>query len=156
MAGTVGRDTTAVELEGRTETLHTPRPMPLQRVTAVTASMLMVGMLATATSGCTSMRTIRPVSAPGAPPWGELKAGDTVILQTPDGERWRFVVQQIDGDAIVAPNGQRYRRSDIVKLQQKSFSTPKTVCLIATIAGGIYVAIGIAVVSALDSAWGGP
>ena len=122
----------------------------------VSATILMVCMLATATTGCTSMRTIRPVSAPGAPPWGELKAGDTVILQTPDRERWQFVVQQIDGDTIIAPNGHRYPRSEILKLQRKSFSTPKTVCLIAAIAGGIYVAIGIAVVSALDSAWGGP
>ena len=126
--------------------------MSLQRVTA---SMLTVCMLATATSGCTSMRTIRPVSAPGTPPWGKLKAGDTVIVQTPDGERWRFVVQQIDGDTIVAPNGQRYPRSEVVRLQRKSFSTPKTVCLLAGIAGGIYVAIGIAVVSAMNRAWGG-
>jgi len=127
--------------------------MSFQRVTT---SMLMFSMLATATTGCTSMRTIRPVSAPGAPPWGELKAGETVILQTPDRERWQFVVQQIDGDTIVAPNGQRYPRSEIVKLQRKSFSTPKTVCLVAAIVGGIYVAFGIAAASAYDSLWGGP
>ena len=99
------------------------------------------------------MKTIRPVSTPGAPSWGKLKAGDTVIVQTPDGERWRFIVQQIDGDTIIAPGGQRYPRSEVVRLQRKSFSTPKTACLIAGVVGGIYVAIGIAVISAYGSVW---
>jgi hypothetical protein len=122
--------------------------MSLQRVTA---SMLIVSVLATPLAGCTSMRTIRPVTDPGAPTWGPLKAGDTVIVQTPNGERWRFVVQQIDGDVIIAPGGRRYPQSEIVRLQRKSFSTAKTAGLVAGIAGGIFVCLGIAVASALGN-----
>jgi hypothetical protein len=48
--------------------------MSLQRVTA---SVLMVCVLATSLSGCTSMRPIRPVTDPSVPTRGPLKAGDT-------------------------------------------------------------------------------
>ena len=97
------------------------------------------------------MRTIRPITDPSAPTWGPLKAGDTVIVQTPNGDRWRFVVQQIDGDTIIAPGGQRYPQSEVLRLQRKSFSTAKTVGLVAGIAGGIVVWLGIAMASALSS-----
>jgi hypothetical protein len=100
------------------------------------------------------MRTVVPVPAPAVPTYGKLKAGDTVIVQTADGKRWRFVVQQIDGDSIIARGGQRYTRGEIVKLQRKSFSGPKTAGLIAGIAAGIFLVAGIAVASALDSLLG--
>jgi hypothetical protein len=122
--------------------------MSLQRATA---SVLMVCVLATSLSGCTSMRPVRPVTDPSVPTWGPLKAGDTVIVQTPNGDRRRFVVQQMDGDTVIAPGGQRYPQSEIFRLQRKSFSTAKTVGLVAGIAGGIFVLVGIAMVSALTS-----
>ena len=97
---------------------------------------------------CTSMKTIRPASPPDAPFTG-VKAGDIVQIQTKDGQRLRFVVQQVDGDAIVAPNAVRFGREDIVRLERRSFSLPKT--LVA--AGGAFAAtcllIAIAAVSAL-------
>jgi hypothetical protein len=115
------------------------------------AVMLVACLLTTGTLGCTSMKTIRPNSVPGSPTWGKLQVGDTVIVQIANRERWRFVVQQIDGDAIVAPNGRRFERSDIVRVQRKSFSGPKTAGLIAGIVGAVYVAIGIALASAYNS-----
>ena len=104
----------------------------------------------TLTTGCTSMKTIRPATAPGPPPSDQLKVGDTVIVQTRDLSRWRFVVQEITGDAIVARGGQRFERSDIVSVQRKSFSTAKTVTLVAVVGFGVFVMYGLAVVSAAD------
>ena len=101
-------------------------------------------------TGCTSMRRIG-VATPNEPTYGQVKPGDTVMVQKPDGERWRFVVEQIDGDAIIARGGTRFPRQDIVHLWRRSFSGPKTAGLIAGIAGGLYVMIGIAIASAYDS-----
>ena len=123
--------------------------MSVQRAVAV----VLIGALLL-TTGCTSMRPVR-VATPAEPTYGQVKPGDTVMVQTPDGERWRFVVEQIDGDTIVARGGTRFPREQVVHLWRRSFSTPKTVGLIAGIAGGLYVAIGIAVVSAYDDLWGG-
>ena len=128
-------------------------PVLLPRLRRRVASVLVACLLITAT-GCTSMRTIPLNSVPGAPAWGKLQAGDTVIVQMANRERWRFVVQQIDGDALVAPNGRRFERSDIIQVQRKSFSGPKTAGLIAGIVGAVYVAIGIALASAYDSLLG--
>ena len=87
---------------------------------------------------------------PAEPTW-EVKPGDTVIVQTPDGERWRFVVEQIDGDTLIARGGTRFPRGQVVQLWRCSFSGPKTVGLIAGIAGGLFVVVGIAIASAVDS-----
>lgn len=130
------------------------RGLTRTRIPRLVVITLAVALLTSATMGCTSMKTIRPASVQGAPVWGKLEVGDTVIVQIANGERWRFVVQQIDGEAIVASGGRRFERSDIVRLQRKSFSAPKTVGLIAGIFGGVFVAVGIAVASALNSVWG--
>ena len=100
--------------------------------------------------GCTSMRPVR-VAAPAEPTYGQVQPGDTVMVRTPDGERWRFEVEQIDGDTIIARGGTRFPREKVVELWRRSFSGPKTVGLIAGIAGGLYVLIGIAIASAADS-----
>jgi len=94
---------------------------------------LLACTVAAANAGCTSMKTIHPATTPNQPVYGPVKAGDTVIVQTPDGERWRFVVQAIDGNAIVAPEGKRYERADVVRLQRKAFSGPRTIGLVAGI-----------------------
>jgi uncharacterized lipoprotein YajG len=103
---------------------------------------VLVGALTFA--GCTSMKTIRPAS-PGQPPFGPVQTGDTVVVQTRDGERARFVVQQIDGETLIAPNGRRYVRSDLLRVERKAFSGRKTAGLIAGIAGGVFVLVAIAV-----------
>jgi hypothetical protein len=96
-------------------------------------------------TACTSMKTI-PASSPGAPTYGPLKAGDTVRVQTADGQTKRFIVQQIDGETIIGPEGQRYTRTEVVRLERKSFSGPKTACLTAGIVfGGLYLLAAILV-----------
>ena len=99
------------------------------------------------------MRTVR-VATPAEPTYGQVKAGDTVIVQTPDGKRWRFVVEQIDGDTIIARGGTRFPRERVVQLWRRSISGPKTVGLIAGLAGGVYLLIGIALASAYGSLLG--
>lgn len=103
---------------------------------------VLVGTLTFA--GCTSMKTIRPAS-PGEPPFGSVQTGDTVVVQTRDGAHARFVVQQIDGETLIAPNGRRYVRSDLLRVERKAFSGRKTAGLIAGIAGGVFVLVAIAV-----------
>ena len=119
--------------------------MSLQRPIAV----VLMGALLLST-GCTSMRQVR-VAAPAEPTYGQVQPGDTVMVQTPDGERWRFMVDQIDGDTLIARGGTRFPRGQVVHLWRRSFSTPKTVGLIAGIAGGLFVVVGIATASAVDS-----
>lgn len=95
----------------------------------VTACLLVCGVIA-ASVGCTSMKTVRPVTGALAPPFGKVKAGDTVEVQTPDGDRVRFVVDQVDDDAIISREGVRYTRADIVQLKRKSFNFWTTALLI--------------------------
>jgi len=82
------------------------------------------------------------VATPAEPTW-EVKPGDTVVVQTPDGEQWRFVVEQIDGDTIVARGGTRFPRDKVIHLWQRSFSGPKAVALIAGIVGGWALLLGV-------------
>ena len=56
-----------------------------------------------------------------------------------------FFVQRIDSGAIIASDGRRYVRSDLVLVQRKALSGPKTALLIAGIVGGVFVAVAIAV-----------
>ena len=82
------------------------------------------------------MKSIQPVTAPGQPVYGPLKPGDTVVVQTADGKRESFVVDRIDGDTIVARGGTRFARQDIVRLERRVLSGPKTAALIGGIAAG--------------------
>lgn len=88
-------------------------------------------------SGCTSMKRIQPATAPGQPIYGPLKPGDTVVVQTPDGKQGLFVVDRIDGDTIVVRGGTRFARQDIVRLERRAISGPKTALLIGGIAAGV-------------------
>jgi len=123
--------------------------MSIQRPVAV----VLIGALLLSV-GCTSMRPVR-VAAPAEPTYGQVQPGDTVMVQKADGGRSRFVVEQLDGDTIIARGGRRFPRQDIVHLWRRSFTVPKTACLIAGIAGGLYVMVGLAAVSAADRALSG-
>ena len=112
------------------------------------AAILLVAV--TLTTGCTTMKTVHPATAPGPAATNQVKVGDTVIVQTHDRSSRRFVVQEITDDAIVARGGERIARSDIVSVQRKSFSTAKTVTLVAVLGVGVFVIYGLAVVSAAD------
>jgi len=99
-----------------------------------------------------SLKTIRPATEPAAPTFGRVKAGDTVVVETQDGRQARFVAQQVDGDAIVSKDGVRYTRSDIARLQRRSFSGATTALLV----GGIIAAwIAVAVAAAYGELLGG-
>ena len=97
-------------------------------------------------AGCTSMKTIRPTS-PGEPPFGPVKRGDTVVVHTRSGESARLVVQQIDGETLIAADGRRYRRSDLLLVQRKGIDGWRTTELLVGIAAGALVVF----VSALAS-----
>ena len=106
-------------------------------------------------TGCTSMKTIHPATAPEPPTFEEVKAGDTVVVHTRGGQRARFVVQQVEGDALIAPDGIRYPAREIVQLQRRSFSTGRTVALAGGIFASVVVIVMAAAVAALDSMWSG-
>ena len=108
---------------------------------------LLVCAMVTAATGCTSMTTIRPVAQPGAPVFGGIKAGDTVSVRTHDGRTMRFVVKQVDGDALVSSDGARYARNDIAVLKRQSFSLWKTGVLAGGLAFAVCVAFAIAIVT---------
>jgi hypothetical protein len=103
---------------------------------------VLVGALTLA--GCTSMKPIR-LATSGEPPFGSLQAGDSVVVETRDGARTGFVVQQIDADTLIGSDGRRYLRSDLVSVERKEPSGPKTAGLIAVIAGGVFVVVAITV-----------
>lgn len=113
---------------------------------------LLVCSLAGGGTGCTSMKTVPPVTKPGGPTFGQVQAGETVVVHTRDGRRVRFVVEQVDGDVIVAPDGVRYARAEIAKLERRSFSGPRTALLVGGIVAGAFLLILAAAAAAL-SGW---
>lgn len=107
---------------------------------------------ALAASGCTGMKT-RLVMHPDKPPLSGLEAGDTVQIVTFDGRRQLFVIQAIEGDAIIAPSGVRYLAQDIQQLKRREFSVGKTLGLVGGISAALFVVMAIAIASALDDIW---
>ncbi len=116
---------------------------------------MLVCSVVSASVGCTSMKTIRPIS-PGRQEmmFRDLKAGDTVWLRTTTGRRARFVIQAVEADTIIAPDGVRYASADIVELKRRSFSAPKTAGLAAGIFGGLFLIIAAAAAAALGGLMG--
>ena len=115
---------------------------------------LVTCVLAAASAGCTSMKPIRLNADPTAAPFGKVKAGDTVEVEARDGRRERFVVQQIQGDAIVSPTGARYTVAEITRLQRRSFSGLRTTLLGGGVFAGVFVVIAAAAAAALGSLMG--
>ncbi len=95
-------------------------------------------------AGCTSLKTVRP-TVPGEPPPRAVQSGDAVVVLTRDGTSARFVVQQVEGETLVATDGRRFADSDLVRVEREEPSRPKTIGLIAAIAGGAFVIIAISV-----------
>jgi hypothetical protein len=104
--------------------------------------LVLVGALTSA--GCTTLKPVR-LASPGEPLFGNVKTGDTVIVQTRSGEQTQFVVQQIDGETLVASDGRRYARPDVVFLQRKALDGPKTAGLVAAISGAAFIAIVVSI-----------
>jgi hypothetical protein len=111
---------------------------------------LLVCSVAATTVGCTSMRTLHPVTDPATSRFGSVKAGDTVTVEMRDGRRARFVVQQVDADAIVSKEGVRYGRSEIGRLQRRSFSGWKTAFLVGGLFAGVFTVAAIMAISELS------
>ncbi|MEQ1868739.1 MAG: hypothetical protein ABL961_01805 [Vicinamibacterales bacterium] len=88
------------------------------------------------------MKAIHLSTAPGQPVYWPLKPGDTVVVQTVDGVQASFVVDRIDGDSIVARGGTTFTRQDIVRLERRGLSGPKTAVLIGGLAGAVMLAVG--------------
>lgn len=96
-------------------------------------------------TGCSSMRPIPLATAPTDAPFAKVKAGDTVSVQMKDGKRARFVVNRVEEDELVSAHGVRYRSTDVLVLNRRSFSPIKTISLTAGIyAGLMFLAWGAA------------
>jgi hypothetical protein len=122
---------------------------------SLVATMLVCSVVS-ASLGCTSMKTIRPVSPGGQETMlHELKAGDKVWVRTTSGHTARFIIQQVEADTIIAPDGVRYASADIVELKRRSFSGPRTAGLAAGIFGGLVLLIAAAAAAALGGLMGG-
>ena len=116
----------------------------------------LVCSVVSASVGCTSMKTIRPISPGGQQTmFRDLKAGDTVWVRTTAGRTARFVIQQVEADAIIAPDGVRYASADIVELKRRSFSAPRTAGLAGGIFGGLIILMAAAAAAALGGLMGG-
>jgi hypothetical protein len=113
---------------------------PQAGMTRLLVFLIACGLVTSAAAGCTSMKTIRPAGdPPSAPPFHGVQAGDIVSVETRDGRRDRFTVQQIDGDVLVADTGARYPHADIVQLRRRTFSPVRTALLIGGAAFGLLV-----------------
>jgi hypothetical protein len=97
------------------------------------------------------MKPIRLNSDLAASAFGKVKVGDTVEVETRDGRRERFVIEQIDRDTLVSPSGVRYRSSDIVRLKRRSFSGWKTLGLVGGIYAGAFLVVAALAVATLGS-----
>ena len=119
----------------------------------VTAAALVVTILCTGVSGCTSMKPIMPATAPGLPAFGPVKSGDTVSLVA-NGRRERFVVRSVDATSLTSVSGVRFERAGVTQLKRRTISRAKTTCLVLGLSAGaflVFLAIeaGIAVGDAL-------
>jgi hypothetical protein len=74
-----------------------------------------------------------------------VQSGDAVVVLTRQGTSARFVVRQVDGETLIATDGRRFAGSDLVRVERKEFSWPKTLGLIGGVAGGAFVIVAIAV-----------
>lgn len=100
-------------------------------------------------SACTTMKPVR-VAAPDATPFAGLKPGDTVLVYSKAGLMDRFVVRAVDAEHVVSATGTEYHKDDVVKLERKAVSWPKTIGLVAGIYLGAAAAIGVLFAIAFD------
>jgi hypothetical protein len=113
---------------------------------------LLVVAVATA-PGCRSMHTVKPDITAQQPGRWSVKPGDDIRVTLKDGRTLRLTVASVEGDAIVAQEGTRVPFTEIQTLERRQFSAPRTVGLVA---GGVLaalLALAVAVVAAMDSAW---
>ena len=120
--------------------------MPRIRALCVTRLVCVLTILALVAPGCRSMHRVPLTTPPESSSW-RISAGDQVRVTLQDGRRVRFKVQTADGHTLVAQDGTRYERADIVTVERRSFSVTKTALLAAGIWFGLFVIAAIAVAS---------
>jgi hypothetical protein len=87
-------------------------------------------------SSCTSMKRVTLSPAEGGSTFGRIRVGDTVAVQLSNGKEHRFVVAAIEGETLVARDGTRVRRSEILAAKLRSTSVIKTTFLVSGLAAG--------------------
>jgi hypothetical protein len=87
-------------------------------------------------SGCTSMNRVTLTPVEGGSTFGRIRVGDTVAVRVSNGTEHRFVVAAIDGETLVARDGTRIGRSEILEAKVRSTSVTKTTFLVSGLAAG--------------------
>lgn len=124
--------------------------MPVAHPCVMRLVCLLTASVATA-SGCTSMHRV-PVVTADSPPLGDrIEPGDEIRVTLRDGRQARFTVQRVEQAALIALDGTRYDKSDIVTLDRRKFSGGKTALLVAGIVGGVLFFAYAAAVASLGS-----
>jgi hypothetical protein len=96
-------------------------------------------LVLTLAPGCTSLHTVHREPAN---PFEAIRVGDVVNVHTSDGRQNEFKVAQILPAEIVGTDGQRYRASEITRLQRRTVSGGKTAALGAGIGLGLLLIYG--------------
>ena len=110
---------------------------------------VLVCVLVAAPLGCTSLQTIPPATEPSAAVFGDVKAGDIVVIHMADGRQLELTVARVEGDVLVSAEDVRYARGDIVQLQRRRISGGKTALAVTAGAVGVWVAAAALVAAAL-------
>jgi hypothetical protein len=115
------------------------------------AILLLVALLGSGTgaAGCTSMRPVQAVTAPGGQRFADIRIGDHVSFVSA-GQHLRAVVASVDIDGFTSKAGTHYARADVTQLKRRSISKIKTTSLLIGIGFAVLVAFGIAYASAYD------
>ena len=113
-----------------------------------TANALIVALLVSSigSSGCTSMKPVKPITAPGPPRFADVQVGDTVSFVA-KGQKVRFIVASMEGDSLTSSKGVRYQRTDVTELRRRSRDWVKTGVLLGGLGFVAFVYIGAAILA---------
>jgi hypothetical protein len=79
-----------------------------------------------AMTGCSSMHRVPNTVATSPSSGRHVSVGDDVRVTMKDGRRVEFAVQSVNDEAIVARDGTRYERTDILTIERRAFDLRKT------------------------------
>lgn len=115
--------------------------------------MILACVLAAPVTGCTSLQTIPPAAEPSAAVFGDVQAGDTVVVHLNDGRQLQLTVARVEGDVLVSAEGVRYARRDITHLQRRQISPGRTALAVTAGALGVWAGVVILVAGAVAVLW---
>jgi hypothetical protein len=90
-----------------------------------------------AMAGCSSMHRVPNTVATSALSGRHVSVGDDVRVTMNDGRRVEFAVQSVNDEAIVARDGTRYERTDVLTIERRAFDLRKTAIRTAAWFGAI-------------------